>query len=700
MAITINENTTFLISDELGNVTEGAELGLYHEDTRFLCLYELTLDDQPPLLLAARAIDYYAALHFLTNPALPAVRRGLLGIVRRRLVGRGMHEDLWISNYGDQQASFSVELRFDADFAHIFEVKRQREVRKEAVRSEGTFTVETAEEGRSLRFRYERGDLLRRLVVNLSQQPELLGSRCQFRLRLAPREQWHLCLDFLTLGDKERGEPMYTCRTGESPGLRERRERRYAEMVRQVPQLETDAYVLQRAYEQSVHDFAALQIKGEAVAHGEVVLAAGIPWFMALFGRDSLIAAYQALLFSPQVAKGVLRVLARLQGQRVDRLRAEEPGKILHEHRYGELTGTQRTIPAFPYYGSIDATPLFLMLLAAVYRVTGDLEFIGELRDSALRALEWMERYGDLDGDGYLEYWRADGIGLENQGWKDSFDSVRFRDGNLARPPIALCEVQGYAYAAWYDMADVFEALGESEQVAEWRQRAVTLRERVNRDFWLPERGYYAEALDGDKQPVDSLTSNPGHLLWAGLADRDKAELVAKRLLSPELYSGWGVRTMGTQEGGYNPISYHNGSVWPHDNSLIVAGLARYGFIDQATQIVDGLLAALGHYPDYRLPELFAGYSRWDAPFPIEYPTASRPQAWASGSIFLLLTAMLGFDAATGSFAGAPFLPSGVRYVRLRGLHVGGACLSVEIFRSGTGIRRRIDGANLRDASG
>lgn len=453
-------------------------------------------------------------------------------------------------------------------------------------------------------------------------------------------------------------------------------------MVGAAPVLRTDSDVLRRAYDRSVHDLAALRIKGQDLCQGEVAIAAGIPWFMALFGRDSLITAYQALPFYPDLARGVLRHLGRLQGTRVDLLSAEEPGKILHEYRYGQLTGTQRFIPAFPYYGTIDATPLFLVLLAAVYQVTRDLEFARSIRDCALGALEWMDRYGDRDGDGYLEYLRAAEAGIDNQGWKDSFDAVRFRDGRLAEAPIALCEVQGYAYAARVGMAEVFDALDEPERSARLRTQAEELKKRFNHDFWLEDRGYYAEALDCDKRRVDSLTSNPGHLLWCGIADEAKARRVAERLVSPELFSEWGVRTMATTEGGYNPISYHNGSVWPHDNSLIVAGLARYGFIAEASRIVEGLLAALEQYDDHRLPELFAGYSRGEVAFPVEYPTASRPQAWASGAIFLLLSSMLGLDPLGSARA---FLPPGVEQVHIEGVWVDGSPRTVKVMRSRNG---------------
>jgi glycogen debranching enzyme len=332
--------------------------------------------------------------------------------------------------------------------------------------------------------------------------------------------------------------------------------------------------------------------------------------------------------------------LARLQGTRVDPLRYEEPGKILHEYRPDVADGAQDLIPGFPYFGTIDATPLFLMVLASVYRVTGDLAFVRSLKENASRALEWLDTYGDRNGNGYLEYDPGGGRGLANHGWKDSFDSVQFRDGTLACPPVALCEVQGYAYAARTGMAEVFEALGDMRRASALRASATRLRERFERDFWLPERSYYALALDAEKRLVDAITSNPGHLLWSGMIDRHRARLVAQRLVSPELFSGWGVRTMASTERGYNPISYHNGSVWPHDTSLIVAGLARYGFVEEAARLTDGLLSSLDGSADYRLPEVFAGYGRDETPFPVAHPMASRPQAWAAGSTLLLLSSV------------------------------------------------------------
>ncbi len=657
MRITINAGTTFLISDKLGNVPEGTELGMYHEDTRYLCRYELLLDGQPPLPLSAQASDPFAAIYFLTNRGLRGVPQGHLGIIRRRRVMRSLSEDIDITNYADGEATFTVELVVDADFAHLFEVKRNVEVKAPPSSRKGSFHLVLGEEGYSLHFRYKKGSLLRRVAIHLSQMPTKAGGgRFKYALRLAPHECWLLQLTFVPLDEAGGGDRQAPPDVLE---LQEQQDREHAALVAQAPRIETDNFVLARAYEQSVQDFSALRIINEGIAEDDYAIAAGIPWFMTLFGRDSLIAAYQALPFHPEAAKGTLRALARLQGSRKYPARDEEPGKILHEHRYEHFSGTQKGIPRYPYYGTIDATPLFLILLAAVYRNTGDLDVVRSLRQNAELALRWMDQYGDRDGDGYLEYIRGTANGLDNQGWKDSWDSVRFKDGTVAQPPIALCEVQGYAFAARMGMAEVFDALGEGGTATALRTQAADLKQRFNADFWMSERGYYALALDGEKRQVDSITSNPGHLLWTGIADDDKAAQVARRLLSAEMFSGWGIRTMATTEAGYNPISYHNGSVWPHDNGLIIAGLIRYGFHKEAATVTSALLRALRHYSDHRLPELFAGYSTAETPIPVEYITANRPQAWASGVVFQLLGCMLGLDGMSGALDAAPYLPTG-----------------------------------------
>ena len=686
--ITINHNTTFVISDDLGNIPECKEFGLYYQDTRYLCRFELKIDGQIPVPLAARATDHYAADYFLTNPALPSIPRGQLSIVRRRRVDNGMREDLRITNHGNSRATFTLEIDVNADFAHIFEVKSSVEAQALPSRPGTALSADVRRSGSQLCYRCERNDQRRQALVELTAPPTTFDGALRFALALGPREQWQLGIHVATATEPRRKR----WSLGE---WHAHEQRRTTQKIQQLPTVKTESDTLRQAYEQSVRDFLALQLNGGEIGKGEVAIAAGIPWFMALFGRDSLIAAYQALAFRPTAAKGVLRALARYQGTRIDPRRAEEPGKILHEQRFGPLAGGPASAERYPYYGTIDATPLFLMLLAAVHRVTGDLGFCGGLRDNALRALDWLDQYGDRDGDGYVEYLRESAGGLDNQGWKDSWDAIRFRDGALAQPPIALCEVQGYAYAARVEMADLFDALGEPDRAAMLRRDAAALKERFNRDFWLTDREYFALALDASKRPVDALTSNPGHLLWTGIAEPEKARRVAERLLSPELFSGWGVRTMATTEGGYNPISYHTGSVWPHDNSIIVAGLARYGFVEEAARLTDSLLAALSYFPDHRLPELFAGYCRDEAQFPVEYPTTSRPQAWSSGAMFLLLTAMTGVDLNQALGWTNPFLPSNVNRVRVEGLWNGGRRVTVELERSSDGaVSRRIEGVD------
>lgn len=726
MRLMIHSDTTFLICDELGDVQDETEAGLYHEDTRFLSAYTLLLDNSAPLSLAAHATAPDSAMHFLTNPALPQTPRGRLSVIRRRQAQVGLREEIEIANYGETEAAFTLTLRFDADFCHMFEAKHDTQVSKEVIRRSGVYRYAVESNGQTRRFDFHSRTRERTLLVRLSQRPENnaanAAAECHFPLCLIPQERWLLEIEFIPLQgaspDGQSSAAVAALSVLATPERQhttaERAQRHRAQMIAEAPALETDSLTLHRAYAQSVADFAALQTPNDPATaqrwrlphdsadepveaddgvegvEEEYIIAAGIPWFMTLFGRDSLITAYQALPFFPAAARDTLRALARLQGRQVDALRVEEPGKILHEYRSPTFTGAEHSAAIFPYYGAIDATPLFLMLLARLHEVTGDLAFVASLRQPALRALEWLDTYGDRDADGYIEYLRVSSQGLDNQGWKDSSDAVRFRDGRLASAPIALCEAQGYAYAAKMGMAGLFTALGETDRAAQLRAEAFTLKTRFNHDFWMPDRGYYALGLDGEKRQIDALTSNPGHLLWTGIADTDKARQVAQTLLAPEMFSGWGVRTMGAAEGGYNPISYHCGSVWPHDNSLIIAGLARYGYTAEARQILTGMLAALEHYPDYCLPELFAGYSIAEAPFPVEYPTACRPQAWAAGSVFSFLATMARLDsdpqqpqsdALLASPDGAALLSKSVSRVALAGVWRHGERVNVAVTR-------------------
>jgi glycogen debranching enzyme len=436
--------------------------------------------------------------------------------------------------------------------------------------------------------------------------------------------------------------------------------------VDEAPRLESDWDPLEHVYERSLIDLAALRFTSELFPD-QALPAAGLPWFMTVFGRDSLITSYQALPFAPELAETTLRVLARYQGTKIDPFRDEFPGRILHEIRFGELTHFEER-PHSPYYGTADATPLFLILLDELERWTGNAALVRELEPAARAALAYLDEHGDLDGDGYVEYERAQETGLENQCWKDSWDSMRFADGALATGPLAVCEIQGYVYDAKLRTARLAREVWDDAALAERLEReAAELRERFERDFWLADRGYYALALDGEKRPVDALTSNIGHLLWSGIAGPERAEQVAAHLVGERLFSGWGVRTMAMGEGGYNPIRYHNGTVWPHDNSLIAAGLGRYGFREEAARVAFATLDAATYFR-YRLPEVFAGYRRSRTSFPVEYPTASSPQAWATGAPLLLLRVLLGLEPAGDALRSDPWLPPEIGRIELSGI--------------------------------
>jgi len=424
-------------------------------------------------------------------------------------------------------------------------------------------------------------------------------------------------------------------------------------------------------------------------------VAAGAPWFMTLFGRDSLLTSWMAMMVDPDLALGTLQTLARFQGRSVNPLTEEEPGRILHEMRFGEAAGISLGGGTI-YYGSADATPLFVMVLGELQRWGSRRGDVDALLPAADRALEWITAYGDKDGDGYVEYERASDRGLVNQGWKDSWDAVRFADGRLARPPIAMCEVQGYVYAALVARSHFATEGGDTELAEQLRARAEGLKAAFNRDFWLEEQGFFAMALDADKAPVDGLASNMGHCLWTGIVDEEKAPLVAKHLLSEWMFCGWGVRTLAETVRGYNPISYHCGSVWPHDNAIAAAGLMRYGFVEEAHQIMEGLMAAAPFF-DNRLPELFAGLSRSQFRFPVSYPTSCSPQAWAAASPLLFLRTVLRFepDIRNATLSLAPRVPEWIGTLALEQVPLMGGYLSIRVDGDDLEVRSVPDGLTV-----
>jgi len=457
--------------------------------------------------------------------------------------------------------------------------------------------------------------------------------------------------------------------------------RSYEEWERESTQVVTDNELFNELLNRSLRDLRALYTHTDDGA----VLAAGIPWYVTVFGRDALIASHQLLMVNTRPARDALELLAAKQGTVVDDWRDEEPGKILHEIRQGELARAG-IIPHTPYYGSVDSTPWFLILYAQHFRWTGDLAFAEKLLPAAEAAIEWIDRYGDLDGDGFVEYAARSSRGMRNQGWKDSHDSVVHADGRLAEPPIALAEVQAYVYLAKERMADIYRALGRPEDARRLEDGAAELKRRFNEAFWMEDEKFFAEALDGDKRQVRSITSNPGHALYCGIVDDDKAQALAKRLLSPDMFSGWGIRTMSKAAAAYNPMSYHNGSVWPHDNALIAAGLKRYKFARSTNRVATALFDAAVQADYLRLPELFCGFTRRTPNRPVSYPIACSPQAWAAGSPYLMLQAMLGISARAHQnllTVNLPHLPTWLNTVEVRNLAIGESRISLVFRREG-----------------
>lgn len=650
--LTLVESNTFIVSDLNGDVLAGSAHGLFFADTRFLSKYNLTLDGQTPDLLTARVVSSYAASIYATNRPNKEFGPRTLSIVRDRFVGDGLHEDIFVHNHGPVVCRVTLRLDFDADFADIFEVKQ----------GELTLTGETtvtAEPHFTLVFSHIHGRLTRRTLISFTQTAVIDGRSAVFDIALAPNAHWKTCVNIHLAADKESFAPK--CRCGEFDKFEPPPKKGKGRWLGPAFRLSTDNDTLRHLYERALIDLEALRLDID----GDQAPAAGVPWFMTIFGRDSIITSLQALPLAPEMAVGTLKTLARHQGVKIDRFRDEEPGKILHEIRFGELALLEK-VPHARYYGTVDATPLWLILLGETYRWTGDLELIKELIPAAEAALDWIDSYGDVDGDGFVEYRRSSS--LVNQGWKDSDDAVAFADGRLAEGPIALVEVQGYVYRAKTAMAELFTRLGDDAKAGRLNEQAARLKKDFNNKFWSAKDDYFSLALDGQKRLVDSVTSNPGHALWSGIVDRDKASAVAERLMSDDMFSGWGIRTLSNKMARYSPLSYHNGSVWPHDNSIIAAGLAAYGFNEPAWRVITAMIEAAGEMPVYRLPELFCGYNRRPLGFPVPYPTASSPQAWATGAVFLFLQALLGMvpDSDSRTVRTSPILPTSIKKLALR----------------------------------
>ncbi len=683
--MTLVEGSAFLICRPDGEVAPDSAEGLFFRDSRFLSRWNLLVNGQVPEQLAASSPDPFSATFVGRIRPRPGRAESTVTVIRHRYVGRGMREDLLVRNYGEEAAYCAIELVYGADFADLYTVK-------EAMAAQHDERPPVAE-GAALTFRNRHGAHQRALRVSFSQPAVLEGNRARWEIILAPRAEWTVCEQFSCAIDGEEIEPRWLCG---QPVERATPAERLAQWRRRVPVVDTDHEGLRAVLARSAEDLGALRIFDPDFPERTVV-AAGAPWFMTLFGRDSLLSAWMALIVDPELALGTLQTLARFQGSKVDPRNEEEPGRILHEMRFGEASSL--SLGGDIYYGTADATPLFVMLLGELRRWGLAREAVDELLPHANRAIEWITEFGDRDGDGYVEYQRTCDRGLVNQGWKDSREAVRFADGRLAEPPVALAEVQGYVYGAYLARSFFAAEHGDTGLATRLRQRAADLKEAFNRDFWLPERGWLAMGLDRHKRPIDALTSNMGHCLWTGILDADKADAVARRLLSPDMFSGWGIRTLASSMVGYNPISYHCGSVWPHDNAICAAGLMRYGYVREAQRVIMATLDAAARQGG-RLPELYSGLDRLELPMVVGIPTSGSPQAWAAASPLLMLRTLLRLDpwVPRGKVWLHPAIPEQIGRLHVGRIPLAGARVSVTVENGQAKVEGLPDDLELVDA--
>jgi glycogen debranching enzyme len=679
-SVTLVDGANFCISGLAGDMYSDRPHGVFHADTRIISRWRLTVNDVTLEPLAARNLEPYRGL-FIGRPGRIAGRGDSPLIVeRRREAGVGMEERITVRNHSREPAVCNLELTMDADFADLFEVKDARITRfwEQARRVEGdSLFIEGTWRGARKGVSVQAPDAaVRHEGLSYSLVVPAHGS-WSVTVTVSPLTEAAVpgpaVPDAGTAVGRFRPVPFRRQSSPESPA-----ELRRQEWIRKTPAPELGNPSFARTLMRSHEDIGALLIE-DPERPDRTVVAAGAPWFMALFGRDSLLTSYMTLPLDPTLVLDTMWNLAERQGTKVDLLTEEQPGRILHEVRPG--IGTTLALGGkSAYYGSADATPLFVAVLGEASRWGLDPKQMAALLPHADRALDWIRDYGDRDGDGFVEYQRLNDQGLVNQGWKDSWDGINFADGRLAEPPIALCEVQSYVYSAYTSRAWLAYDAKDFALAREYRERAAELKRKFNEQFWLPELGYYAVALDRDKRPVDACTSNMGHCLVSGIVDTDKAPYVVEKLMSPEMFSGWGIRTLASDMGAYNPASYHNGSVWPHDNALIATGLMRYGFVSEAQRVALAMFEA-AEYTDHRLPELFCGFDRSEYPEPVPYPTSCSPQAWAAATPVHLLRVLLRHDphvAMKGLWLD-PVLPPELGDVRITNCPIDGSRMTITV---------------------
>ena len=678
--ISIHQGQTVLISEPDGQINWPSEKGLYFFDTRVVSSWAIYANGEPWELLNGGAISYYASRIFLTNRSFltedGTIAPRTLGCTISRSISGGMHEDLDITNNSMMPVRFQLEIALRCDFADIFEVKSGHIVRR------GRITTDWSEPHQQLRTTYLNGDFGRAVTISPTRLPVravYANGRLSFEVALEPGKAWHCCLLY-ALADRDRNVAAPPDCVGYSH--QSHHAETMADWLKNVVEIRTSNEEFYRLFRQALEDMAALRLPIAGTDHMVFLPAAGLPWFVAPFGRDSLIVSLQNTLIYPEFARGALEILGSLQATEEDNYRDAEPGKILHEMRYGELAHF-KLIPHTPYYGTADATPLYLITLHAAWRATGDRALLEQHLETAERCLSWIDQYGDRDGDGFQEYQTRSPVGYENMGWKDSGDSVVYPDGSVVKGPKALCELQGYVYSAWIRMAEVFDALGKPDRAQTMRAKASALFDHFNEAFWDEELGFYAYALDGEKKKVLSVSSNAGHCLWSGIVPREHAKKVVERLMAPDMWTGWGIRTLSANHPAFNPYNYQTGSVWPHDNAIIAMGFKLYGFGAEAARIAHDISIAASHFLLNQLPELYTAFERDETTFPVQYIGANVPQAWAAGSAFMLTQAILGFlpDAPRNKLYVDPSLPEWLPDLTVQDLRVGRHKLDIRFWR-------------------
>ncbi len=655
--VQILEGNTFVVSDSRGDIEASAvdPTGLFSFDTRFLSKWVLTVNGTRLNPLSVDDERYFESRFFLVPGTGTVYVDAKLSVIRVRTVGLGFCESLTLINHDASEVDLDIRLDVACDFADLFEVK-------DALKKKGKY--HNSVDGDRLVLRYERDTYVRETTISASGPYTVDEGGLSFAVHLAPHAQWSTDLDVqvgtgATVSFVDQLAPQRPRRRAQ-PQLA----RGFDKWMAKAPRLESSWDPLKSTYQRSLEDLAALRFAPLSMG-GHSLPAAGLPWFMTLFGRDSIITSLQSLPFTPELASTTLLALGERQGTVIDDFRDEDPGRILHELRYGEMTAFEER-PHSPYYGCADATPLYVVLLDEYERWTGDTRLVKSLEYQARAAINWIDEYADLQGNGYVAYQRRnEKTGLENQCWKDSWDSISYRDGTLPGFPRATCELQGYAYDAKVRAARLARLVWKDPAYADRLEReAADLKRRFNQDFWVADRGYFALALEADGRQVDALTSNNGHLLWSGIVDRTKAQSVVNHLMGPRLFSGWGVRTLAEGEGRYNPIGYHVGTVWPFDCSFIAWGLRKYGYKAEAAKLAWGILEAADFFMG-RLPEAFGGYERRSTRTPVEYPTACSPQAWSTGAPLLLIRALLGLEPIGDNLIVDPGMPIELGHVEL-----------------------------------